>query len=98
MRQEIADQMAPAPGNNAAPVLGILLKLFSLKRIDLIADQACNSHKFVLVTESMALVLHAYFVYHRSMVVMQNEEVSIAGIAAAIGEPARTRILYCLLD
>jgi DNA-binding transcriptional ArsR family regulator len=32
------------------------------------------------------------------MVVMQNEEVSIARIAAAIGEPARTRILYSLLD
>jgi len=98
MRQEIADQMAPAPGNNAAPVLGILLKLFSLKRIDLIADQACYSHKFVLVTESMALVLHPYFVYNRSMVARQNEGIVVAGIAAAIGEPARTRILYCLLD
>jgi len=32
------------------------------------------------------------------MVARQNEGIVVAGIAAAIGEPARTRILYCLLD
>jgi len=32
------------------------------------------------------------------MIAPQNEDISVAGIAAAIGEPARTRILYSLLD
>ena len=32
------------------------------------------------------------------MIAEQNEDIVVAGIAAAIGEPARTRILYCLLD
>ena len=32
------------------------------------------------------------------MVASQNEDFSVAGIAAAIGEPARTRILFSLLD
>ena len=32
------------------------------------------------------------------MIVEHDEETAVAGIAAAIGEPARTRILYCLLD
>ena len=32
------------------------------------------------------------------MVAEQNEEIVVAGIANAIGEPARTRILFSLLD
>ncbi len=32
------------------------------------------------------------------MIVGDNLDLMVAGIAAAIGEPARTRILYCLLD
>ena len=32
------------------------------------------------------------------MVASQNEDFSVAGIAAAIGEPARTRILFSLLE
>ena len=42
--------------------------------------------------------MYASFIY-RSMVYRQlNEDISVAGIAAAIGEPARTRILFSLLD
>jgi DNA-binding transcriptional ArsR family regulator len=38
------------------------------------------------------------FVYHQSMVVKHHAEAAISRIAAAIGEPARARILYCLMD
>ena len=38
------------------------------------------------------------FVYHPSMVAEPPVEIGAAGIAAAIGEPARARMLYCLLD
>lgn len=46
----------------------------------------------------MTVADHECFVYHQSMIAEQNEEYAIAKIAAAIGEPARTRILYSLLD
>jgi DNA-binding transcriptional ArsR family regulator len=39
-----------------------------------------------------------YFVYHQSVNVEHQSDGAVAGIAAAIGEPARTRMLYCLLD
>jgi DNA-binding transcriptional ArsR family regulator len=39
-----------------------------------------------------------YFVYHQSMSVDRHADSAVAGIAAAIGEPARARMLYCLMD
>jgi len=38
------------------------------------------------------------FVYNRSMNVKSRPEAAVSRIAAAIGEPARVRILYCLMD
>jgi DNA-binding transcriptional ArsR family regulator len=38
------------------------------------------------------------FVYHQSMNVNHNADVAVSRIAGAIGEPARARILYCLMD
>jgi DNA-binding transcriptional ArsR family regulator len=38
------------------------------------------------------------FVYHKSMDVERHGDVAVSRIAAAIGEPARARILYCLMD
>lgn len=38
------------------------------------------------------------FVYHQSMNVEPHANAAISRIAAAIGEPARARILYCLMD
>jgi DNA-binding transcriptional ArsR family regulator len=47
---------------------------------------------------SMHLAEHERFVYHQSMIVNDNADVAVSRIAAAIGEPARARILYCLMD
>src|SRR5262249_45566289 len=44
----------------------------------------------ILMAVRMALAMHSCFVYHQSM--------DVARIAAAIGEPARARMLECLLD
>jgi DNA-binding transcriptional ArsR family regulator len=41
---------------------------------------------------------HEQFVYHQSMDVEHHANTSVSRIAAAIGEPARTRMLYCLVD
>jgi len=46
----------------------------------------------------MRLYEHQHFVYHHSMDVSDRMDIVISRIAAAIGEPARVRILYCLLD
>jgi DNA-binding transcriptional ArsR family regulator len=44
------------------------------------------------------MVRRERFVYDQSMDVEYSAEKAVSRIAAAIGEPARARILYCLLD
>src|SRR5271167_756498 len=39
-----------------------------------------------------------HFAYDQSMNVGEHADATVAGIAAAIGEPARARMLFCLLD
>ena len=46
----------------------------------------------------MALAKHQHFVYHRIMDVVRHHDVAVSSIAAAIGDPARSRMLYCLSD
>jgi DNA-binding transcriptional ArsR family regulator len=46
---------------------------------------------------SMPVVVQEHFVYDQSMLV-QDADSAVSKIAAAIGEPARARMLYCLLD
>lgn len=46
---------------------------------------------------SIQLDLHQRFVYHQTMNV-ETVDAAAAEIAAAIGEPARSRMLYCLAD
>jgi DNA-binding transcriptional ArsR family regulator len=41
---------------------------------------------------------HEQFVYRQSMNVESHADLTVSNIAAAIGEPARARILYCLMD
>jgi DNA-binding transcriptional ArsR family regulator len=47
---------------------------------------------------SLPVATQERFVYHQSMDAEQSPEESASRIAAAIGEPARARMLYCLLD
>lgn len=47
---------------------------------------------------SLLVAGHRYFVYHQTMNVKQHADAGASGIAAAIGEPARARMLYCLMD
>jgi DNA-binding transcriptional ArsR family regulator len=46
----------------------------------------------------MELVGQRHFVYDQSMNAERHDDAAVAGIAAAIGEPARARMLYCLMD
>ena len=45
----------------------------------------------------MPVVEHQYFVYHQIMNV-EDPASAASSLAAAIGEPARARMLYCLAD
>jgi DNA-binding transcriptional ArsR family regulator len=47
---------------------------------------------------SVPIVTPGQFVYHQIMDAKHSPEESVSRIAAAIGEPARARMLYCLLD
>jgi DNA-binding transcriptional ArsR family regulator len=46
----------------------------------------------------MPLAEHAHFVYGKSVHAQPAVDAEVSRIAAAIGEPARTRILYCLME
>src|SRR5271156_2377587 len=47
---------------------------------------------------SVAVDWRTRFVYRQSMNVEHYEDAAISRIAAAIGEPARARMLFCLMD
>src|SRR5580698_2744191 len=47
----------------------------------------------------MPVAINPYFAYDQSMdVVTRHHDSGVSKIAAAIGEPARARMLYCLVD
>jgi DNA-binding transcriptional ArsR family regulator len=46
----------------------------------------------------MALARHQHFVYYRIMDVAQNHDTAVSRLAAAIGDPTRSRMLYSLSD
>ena len=46
----------------------------------------------------MPIPAQAHFVYYQSMHAEDHVDLAVSGIAAAIGEPARARMLYCLMD
>src|SRR5258708_6574991 len=45
--KKIADKVSTAAGNNAAPILGVLLEGVALERINLIAYEASYRHRFL---------------------------------------------------
>src|SRR5271170_384308 len=47
---------------------------------------------------NMPVAVHEHFAYHQTMNVEPRSDATASGIAAAIGEPARAHMLYCLLD
>src|SRR5262245_51272336 len=51
----------------------------------------------LLHTAIISLYIHSYFDYHQTMDA-EDADLAVARIAAAIGEPARVRMLYCLHD
>ena len=53
---------------------------------------------FVSTGISVPVARHQHFAYHQSMDVGTHDDLAVSQIAAAIGEPARARMLYCLID
>jgi DNA-binding transcriptional ArsR family regulator len=52
----------------------------------------------IVIPASMPVAQQPYFVYHQSVIVEDADGLAVARIAAAIGEPARARMLYSLMD
>ncbi len=46
----------------------------------------------------MTVAGHPHFVYHQTMNATHETDAAVSNIAACIGEPARARMLYCLMD
>jgi DNA-binding transcriptional ArsR family regulator len=47
---------------------------------------------------NMPVAEPGHFVYHQTMNVKPDPDAAVSRIAAAVGEPARARMLYCLVD
>src|SRR6266566_1635488 len=59
----------------------------------------CSVECFVgSISDTMPLVRRQHFVYDQTMSVGRHLDAAISRIASAIGEPARARMLYCLMD
>src|SRR5215471_9338226 len=56
-----------------------------------------TSRRLVRIGPQYNVFLQERFVYHQIMVVEDHDDAA-SRIAAAIGEPARARMLYCLMD
>jgi DNA-binding transcriptional ArsR family regulator len=52
----------------------------------------------VSTLSSVTVAEQSHFVYHKSMNVVHDPDAAVSEIASAIGEPARARMLYCLVD
>ena len=92
VRQEVTDQVSAAFRNDARPVASVLRECLALERVDLVADDTRDLHAAV----SQAVDRHDSSTMQRST--LDDPDDSAASIAAAIGEPARARMLYCLID
>ena len=134
--KKISHQVAAASRNDAAPILGVLLELVSLKRIDLVADYAVIVIRILLgglagespqprvsaapVAAMTPMAVRRFICAVESSGELHirqsarlptcntsstikyecrtHRDAAVSRIAAAIGEPARARMLYCLMD
>jgi DNA-binding transcriptional ArsR family regulator len=63
------------------------------RRLILVVDTFLGS-----ISSRMPVVAQGHFVYDQSMDAERHPDAAVCRIAAAIGEPARARMLYCLVD
>jgi DNA-binding transcriptional ArsR family regulator len=66
-------------------------------KVEAVPAQVARPVRDVQVLLDVPAAAHARFRYYQSMNV-DDADASVAAIAAAIGEPARARMLYCLVD
>jgi len=52
----------------------------------------------IVMNRSIPFAGRQYFVQNKNMAAETYSDTGVCGIAAAIGEPARARMLYCLMD
>lgn len=97
---EVANQIGPTFGNRLTPVACVLDEAILLRRVDSIANKACDHLQcpyfafFALEMWILHIDLHECFVYDRSM----KEGPDIALLGSLIGDPARANMLTALMS
>ena len=81
----------PQPSVSVAPV-AMIISMASRRLIRLVESSVDS------IFGSIPIVEQGQFVYNQSMDVDYHSDAAVSRIAAAIGEPARARMLYCLMD
>src|SRR5262245_24194301 len=101
VRQEVAEQAAAQARDGAPPVGRVLAEPLALKRIELITDEAGDHGAPPVVgwnpPRNVPLALQEHFDYGQTMD-GERGDARAATIAATIGEPARARMLFVLVD
>ena len=81
----------PQPSVSVAPD-AMIISMASRRLIRLVESSVDG------IFGSIPIVEQGQFVYNHSMDVDYHSDAAVSRIAAAIGEPARARMLYCLMD
>jgi hypothetical protein len=84
MKQVIVICTLPAAGESRHPTLSAAMTPKALRRS--------------IISGSIPVVVREHFVYDQSMDAERDGDIAVARIAAAIGELARARMLFCLMD
>src|SRR5260370_38927974 len=78
---------------SAAPPVAVMMTSMAWRRLIRPVESSVPC-----ISWSISVARHEHFVYCQSMNVENGADASVSKIAAAIGEPARVRILFCLMD
>jgi DNA-binding transcriptional ArsR family regulator len=89
----LEDAAAYAPGPAASAALMAAMPATASRRVGSAVETSVEC-----IHATVPLATHEQFVYDQSMNVERDSDAAVARIAASIGEPARARMLYCLLD
>lgn len=81
------------PSVSAAPPVAMMMAPRAWRRLIRSVESSAAG-----MVWSIQVARHEHFVYYQSMNVENDADAAVSRIAAAIGESARVRILFCLMD
>src|SRR5580704_3894846 len=95
----VAGTGSPSPPMLRNAAAAATLPMASRRLTCFIAGWSDSGFGFVARTcGSLPVVWQQHFVYHQSVIADIDTDRAVSKIAAAFGEPARARMLFCLID